>query len=194
MAVIDWWNGPPTLVVIFFALCLLLLTWSIAGVACRACHSSGTFFHCDTHTHAKRPPPPPPHTHTHTHTHTLTHALTHPPPPSHTHTAHVLTSESQHWYHSALSSDLAKWPRTAHAYYAPSSSVPGSCGWSKCSRYWLSLLSVHRGEETKLGEGTYSIKQSQFGFHNENKVKNKTKQSNFQKAKFDLSDLHLDWG
>ena len=32
---------------------LLLLTWSIAGVACRACHSSGTFFfHCDTHTHA----------------------------------------------------------------------------------------------------------------------------------------------
>ena len=50
MAVIDWWNGPLTLVVIFFALCLLLLTWSIAGVACRACHSSGTFFHCDTHT------------------------------------------------------------------------------------------------------------------------------------------------
>ena len=46
MAVIDWWNGPLTLVVIFFALCLLLLTWSIAGVACRACHSSGTFFHC----------------------------------------------------------------------------------------------------------------------------------------------------
>ena len=42
-----------TLVVIFFALCLLLLTLSIAGVACtcRACHSSGTFFHCDTHTH-----------------------------------------------------------------------------------------------------------------------------------------------
>ena len=44
MAVIDWWNGPLSLVVIFFALCLLLLTWSIAGVACRACHSSGTFF------------------------------------------------------------------------------------------------------------------------------------------------------
>ena len=43
MAVIDWWNGPLTLV-IFFALCLLLLTWSIAGVACRACHSSGIFF------------------------------------------------------------------------------------------------------------------------------------------------------
>ena len=53
MAVIDWWNGPLTLVVIFFALCLLLLTWSIAGVACRACHSSGTFFHCDTHTHTQ---------------------------------------------------------------------------------------------------------------------------------------------
>ena len=51
MAVIDWWNGPLTLVVILFALCLLLLTGSIAGAACRACHSSGTFFHCDTHTH-----------------------------------------------------------------------------------------------------------------------------------------------
>ena len=50
MAVIDWWNGPLTLVVIFFALCLLLLTWSIAGVVCRACHSSGTFF-IVTHTH-----------------------------------------------------------------------------------------------------------------------------------------------
>ena len=50
-AVIDWWNGPLTLVVIFFALCLLLLTWNIAGITCRACHSSGTFFHCDTHTH-----------------------------------------------------------------------------------------------------------------------------------------------
>ena len=55
--VIVWWNGPLTLVVIFFALCLLLLTWSIAGVACRACHSSGTFFSLW-------------HTHTHTHTHT----------------------------------------------------------------------------------------------------------------------------
>ena len=33
-------------------LCLLLLTCSIAGIAGRACHSSGTFFfHCDTHTH-----------------------------------------------------------------------------------------------------------------------------------------------
>ena len=38
---------------IFFALCLLLLTWSIAGVDCRACHSSGTFFLCDTHTQAR---------------------------------------------------------------------------------------------------------------------------------------------
>ena len=27
----------------------VLLTWSITGVACRACHSSGTFFHCVTH-------------------------------------------------------------------------------------------------------------------------------------------------
>ena len=67
MAVIDWWNGPLTLVVIFFALCLLLLTWSIASVACRACHSSGTFFsfwHTHTHTHTRA------HTRTHTHTHT----------------------------------------------------------------------------------------------------------------------------
>ena len=44
MAVIAWWNGPLPLVVIFFALCLLLLTWSIAGISRRACHSSGTFF------------------------------------------------------------------------------------------------------------------------------------------------------
>ena len=29
------------------------LTWNIAGFACRACHSSGTFFHCDTHTHTR---------------------------------------------------------------------------------------------------------------------------------------------
>ena len=43
-------NGPLSLVVIFFVLCLLLLTWSIAGVACRACRSSGTFF-IVTHTH-----------------------------------------------------------------------------------------------------------------------------------------------
>ena len=52
MAVIDWWNGPLALVVIFFALCMLLLTWNIAGIVCRACHSSGTSFHCDTHTHS----------------------------------------------------------------------------------------------------------------------------------------------
>ena len=55
MAVIDWWNGPLTLVVTFFALCLLPLTWSIASVACRACHLSGTFFplwHTHTHTNA----------------------------------------------------------------------------------------------------------------------------------------------
>ena len=39
----------------FFALCLLLLTWSIAGVACSACHSSGTFFFIvkNTHTHKR---------------------------------------------------------------------------------------------------------------------------------------------
>ena len=65
MAVIDWWNGPLSLVVIFFALCLLLLTWRIAGVACRACYSSGSFFRCDTHTH------------THTHAHKNTHAHVH---------------------------------------------------------------------------------------------------------------------
>ena len=29
---------------IFFALCLLLLAWSIAGITCCSCHSSGTFF------------------------------------------------------------------------------------------------------------------------------------------------------
>ena len=41
---------------ILFALCLLLLTWSIAGIACRACHSSGTFFslwHTQAHTHTR---------------------------------------------------------------------------------------------------------------------------------------------
>ena len=123
MAVIDWWNGPLTLVVIFFALCLLLLTWSIAGVACRACHSSGTFFHCDTHTHT--------HTHTHTvripsrgmgtfflhsvgstfrlsltHTHTRTHTHIHIHTNAHTHTCtqaftriHVAIQNSifDHW-------------------------------------------------------------------------------------------------
>ena len=62
MAVINWWSGPLVLVVIFFALCMLLLTWNISGIICRACHSSGTLFHCDTHTHT--------HTHTRTHTHT----------------------------------------------------------------------------------------------------------------------------
>ena len=36
--VIHWWDRPLTLVVFFFVLCLLLLTWSIAGIACRACH------------------------------------------------------------------------------------------------------------------------------------------------------------
>ena len=65
MAVIDWWNGPLTLVVIFFALCLLLLTWSIACVACCACHSSGTPLFSLWHTH----------THTHTHQAYLTHNI-----------------------------------------------------------------------------------------------------------------------
>ena len=62
MTVTDWWNGSLPFVVFLFALWLLLLTWSIAGIACRACHSAGTFFHCHTHTHT--------HTHTDTHTHT----------------------------------------------------------------------------------------------------------------------------
>ena len=52
MTVIDWWNVPLILVVYFFALCLLLLAWSIAGITCCACHSSGTFFSMwHTHTH-----------------------------------------------------------------------------------------------------------------------------------------------
>ena len=54
MAVIDWWNLPLILVVFFFALCLLLLARSIAGITCCACHLSGTFFsmwHTHTHTH-----------------------------------------------------------------------------------------------------------------------------------------------
>ena len=50
MAVIDWWNLPLILVVFFFALCLLLLARSIAGITCCACHSSGTFFSM-WHTH-----------------------------------------------------------------------------------------------------------------------------------------------
>ena len=54
MTVIDWWNGPLTLVVFFFSLCLLLLTWSIAEIACRTCSSPGTFlfyFYCNTRKH-----------------------------------------------------------------------------------------------------------------------------------------------
>ena len=71
-----------SLVVIFFALSLLLLTWSIAGIACHACHSSGTFFSL-WHTHARACT----HAHTHTHTHTRTHTHTH----THTHTTHTHT-------------------------------------------------------------------------------------------------------
>ena len=49
MAMNDWWNGPLTFDVNFFALCFMLVTWSIAGVACCVC-SSGNFFHWDTPT------------------------------------------------------------------------------------------------------------------------------------------------
>ena len=52
MTVIDLWKGPLPLVVFLFAFCFLLLTWSIAGINCCVCHSSGTFFHCDIHTRA----------------------------------------------------------------------------------------------------------------------------------------------
>ena len=86
MAVIDWWNGRLTLVVIFFALCLLLLTWSIAGVACSACHSSGTFFHCDTHTHTQNNSSNYTHARTHIYIHVHTHAHTHLHTHTHTHT------------------------------------------------------------------------------------------------------------
>ena len=77
MAVINWRNGPLVLVVFFLAMCLLLFevslvslvvlaaTWSAAGIAYRACHSSGTFFFIVTHAH----------THTHTHTRTHTHCM-----------------------------------------------------------------------------------------------------------------------
>ena len=51
MAVIDWWNGLLTLDVIFFALCLLLLTWSITGIVWRACHYVWHFFFSLWHTH-----------------------------------------------------------------------------------------------------------------------------------------------
>ena len=57
---------------------VLAAAWSIAGIACRACRSSGTFFsfwrtqtrvRAHTHTHT--------HTRTHTHTYTRMHAHTH---------------------------------------------------------------------------------------------------------------------
>ena len=42
-------NLPLVLVV---SHCIVLAaTWSNAGITCRACHSSGASFHCDTHTH-----------------------------------------------------------------------------------------------------------------------------------------------
>ena len=75
LAVIDWWNGALCSCSIF--LCIVLAaTWSIAGIACRACCSSGTFFslwHTHTHTRARART----HTHTHTHRHTDTHTHTH---------------------------------------------------------------------------------------------------------------------
>ena len=85
-------------------LCLLLLTWSIAGVDCRACHSSGTFF-IVTHTH----------THTRIHTHTLsfslslslshTHTHTHTHTHLHTH-IHAYTQTHARTYSGQSSSDL----------------------------------------------------------------------------------------
>ena len=52
-------------VVIFFAFCLLLLTGSVAGIACRACHLSGTFLSfCHKHRQRRR------HSYTQTRTHT----------------------------------------------------------------------------------------------------------------------------
>ena len=41
-----WHTDTFTLVLLLFV--VLAITWSIAGIACRACHLSGTFFHCDT--------------------------------------------------------------------------------------------------------------------------------------------------
>ena len=70
---------------IFSALCLLLPTWSIAGIACRACYIVWHFLfiltHKHTHTHANRNTHTPTHAHTHTHTHAHTHTHTH----THTH-------------------------------------------------------------------------------------------------------------
>ena len=65
----DWLMRRATCWCCTFALCLLLLTGSIAGVAHHACHSSGNFsslWYTNTITHIHTHP----HTHTHTHTHT----------------------------------------------------------------------------------------------------------------------------
>ena len=59
VSAIWWWYvvhdaGGKYFACVLFALCLLLLIWSITGIACRACHSPGTFFslwHTHTHTH-----------------------------------------------------------------------------------------------------------------------------------------------
>ena len=51
LAVIDWWNGALCSCSIF--LCnVLAATWSVAGIACRACCSSSTFFSL-WHTHTR---------------------------------------------------------------------------------------------------------------------------------------------
>ena len=114
-------NGPLSLVVIFFALCLLLLTWSIAGVACRACHSSGTFFHCDTHAHTHMHT----HTHAHTHTHTRTNMHTRTHSRSHTHTrthtrtcphAYVHTHTHTHTHYLSSFSDTHTHTETSYRF------------------------------------------------------------------------------
>ena len=57
----------------FFAFCLLLLTASVAGIACRACQLSGTFLSlCHKHRQRRRHSYTQTRTHTHTHTHTHT--------------------------------------------------------------------------------------------------------------------------
>ena len=121
MAVIDWWNGPLSLGVIFFALCLLLLTWSIAGVACGACHSSGNLFFIVTHTH------------THTRTHTHKHAHTTVRKKDHLH--------HQHWkripYH-CNSRGFFRWrPRTTTTTTTPTSTTTGLDG-----VHWLTSLAL----------------------------------------------------
>ena len=68
--------------------CCIFLCVVLTSIACRACHSSGTFFslwqtHARTHTR----------THTHAHAHARTHAHTH----THTHT-HIHTYNSSYMH------------------------------------------------------------------------------------------------